>query len=49
MEMQPEFRIEIAFGEIEAIKGKPVATTLSQITGAVDGIAQAFIAAGLLK
>ncbi len=48
MEMQHEFSFEVAFGKGEMLEGEPVLPTLHQFSNAVDGVVDAFLAAGLL-
>jgi hypothetical protein len=49
VDVNPEPALDIAFGEVEPIKGKPIVSTLNKIANKVDGIAESFIRAGLLK
>jgi hypothetical protein len=49
MKMKPEFSIDVAFGEVEIVKGKPILETLSAITNEVESVAQAFILAGFVS
>jgi hypothetical protein len=37
MNMDPEFQFEVAFGEVEVVKGQPLIPTLSQIMQFVEG------------
>jgi hypothetical protein len=49
VEDDPYFPIDIAFGEPEVIKGKPVLTTLYQTFGAIHDIVHNFEDSGLLR
>jgi len=42
MQMQPQFTFEIAFGEDETVRGKPIVPTLHQFADVVDGIVDQF-------
>ena len=41
--------LEITFGECEALKGKALTNTLRQFVGVVEGIAETFLRAGLIR
>lgn len=49
MNLNPEFPFHIAFGEGESIKGKPVIPTLYGMFQAVEDIAEAYLAARLIR
>lgn len=49
MEVQPKLTFEVSFGKGEIAEGEPVVPTLHQYAGLVDGIAQAFLTAGLIR
>lgn len=49
VDMKCELTADIAFGKGEVLEGEPVVATLHQFADLVDGIAQQFIAAGLLR
>jgi hypothetical protein len=42
MNMDPEFQFEVAFGEVEVVKGQPLIPTLSQIMQFVEGFIKLF-------
>jgi len=42
MHMDPEFQFEVAFGEVEVVKGQPLIPTLSQIMQFVEGFMKLF-------
>ncbi len=48
MEVQHEFTFEVTFGKGEILEGEPVLPTLHQFANTVDGVVEAFVAAGLL-
>jgi hypothetical protein len=48
MHMDTQFGVEIAFGESQMLKGKPMIPTLNKFVDMVDGIVKSFIIAGLL-
>jgi hypothetical protein len=49
MQMNFQFPLDIAFGECEPIKGKPILSLLHQFTGEVERVAQIFLTARLLR
>jgi hypothetical protein len=49
VDMKVEIPIYVAFGEPEVLKGEPLVDTLTQMAGVVDGIAESFCIAGLVK
>ncbi len=48
MDVDHELAFEIAFGESEVLPGEPVVPTLKYLSAAVEGLAGAFVAAGLV-
>jgi len=49
VDMNLQFTLDVAFGEPEILKGKPMVDTLSQMAGVVDGIAESFRIANLIR
>jgi len=48
MDMHPSAKLEVAFGEPEAIKGKPLLRTLRAFLGEVERVIETFARAGLI-
>jgi len=48
VDMNLKFSLDVAFGEPEVLKGKPMVDTLNQIAGVVDGIVESFRLADLI-
>ncbi len=48
MHVGVQIALQIAFAEPEIVKGQPIVSTLHQLAGVVDGVAEAFGRAGLL-
>ena len=42
MNMNPEFRFEVAFGEVEVVEGEPIIPTLHQLIQFVEGFVELF-------
>ena len=42
MHMNPEFRFEVAFGEVEVVEGEPIIPTLGQLIQFVEGFVKLF-------
>lgn len=47
--IRAEVVLEIAFGDCDAVKGKPMISTLDQMAGVVEGVAGSFLEADLLR
>jgi len=49
VDMNPQFAFDIAFGELEVVKGQPILGTLHKFAERVDCLVEAFATAGLLS
>jgi hypothetical protein len=49
VDMNPQLTLQVAFGEGEMVKGKPMVPTLYRFLDLVQKIAEAYLAAGIIK